>query len=130
MNYRQQDKHMKKQMCAILLGAAFSLASAGVSHAMSELISMSKEPVWPASPTPDGKLVYSVTTVGRAGAGLLEVTLTAGDMPPGVTVTFSPGVLRFTGNQLVSQTTTMTVTSTGLIPMRGGYTVPFMIPSL
>ena len=108
---------MKKQMCAIVLGAAFSLASAGVSHAMSELISMSKEPVWPTSPTPDGKLVYNVTTVGRAGAGLLEVTLSAGAMPPGVTVTFSPSVLRFTGNQSTSQTATMTVICTDLIPI-------------
>jgi hypothetical protein len=117
MKYRQQDKSMKNQVCAILFGAAFSLASAGVSHAMSELISMSKEPVWPASPTPDGKLVYNVTTVGRTGAGMLEVTLSAGALPPGVTVTFSPSFLRFTGNQLTSQTTTMTVTCTGLIPI-------------
>jgi hypothetical protein len=117
MNYRQQNENMKNQVCAILLGAAFSLASAGVSHAMSELVSMSKEPVWPASPTPDGTLVYNVTTVGRTGSGLLEVTLSAGAMPPGVTVTFSPNVMRFTGNQVTSQTATMTVTCTGLIPI-------------
>jgi hypothetical protein len=117
MKHRKQDKSMKNQVRAIVLGAAFSLASAGVGHAMSELISMSKEPVWPASPTPDGTLVYNVTTVGRAGAGLLEVTLSAGAMPPGVTVTFFPSVLRFTGNQLKSQTATMTVTCTGLIPI-------------
>jgi len=116
MKYRQQDKSMKNRVCAMLLGAAFSLASAGVGHAMSELIAMSKEPVWPASPTPDGTIVYNVTTVGRAGSGLLEVTLTADAMPPGVTVTFSPSVLRFTGNQITSQTATMTLTCTGLIP--------------
>ncbi len=91
---------MKNKVHAMLLGLTFSLASAGVSHAMSELISLSTEPLWPTSSTPDNNLVYNVTTVGRSGAGLLEVTLAAGAMPPGVTVTFSPSVLRFTGNQL------------------------------
>jgi hypothetical protein len=38
-------------------------------------------------------------------------------MPPGVSVTFSPAVLRFTGNQLSSQTATMTVPCPGLIPL-------------
>jgi len=117
MNTLPTNKIMKKQVYAILLGTTFILASAGVSHAMSELIGMSKEPVWPTSPTPDGKLVYSVTTVGRAGAGLLEVVLTADGFPPGVTVTFSPSVLRFTGNQITSQTATMTVSCPGLIPI-------------
>jgi hypothetical protein len=117
MKNRLQNLNMKNQLRAILLGVTFSLASAGVSHAMSELVSMSKEPVWPTSPTPDGNLVYNITTVGRAGAGLLEVTLTAADMPPGITVTFSPSVLRFTGNQVSSQTATMTVSCTGLIPI-------------
>jgi len=108
---------MKKQVYAILFGATFSLASAGAGHAMSELIGLSKEPVWPTSPTPDGKLVYTVTTVGRSGSGVLEVELTGDGFPPGVTVTFSPSVIRFTGNQITSQTATMTVSCPGLIPI-------------
>jgi hypothetical protein len=84
---------------------------------MSSLVSMSAEALWPTSSTPDGDLVYNVTTVGRAGSGLLEVTLSAGNMPPGVTVTFSPAVLRFTGNQVVAQTAKMTVSCPGLIPI-------------
>jgi hypothetical protein len=84
---------------------------------MSELVSLSSDPLWPTSSTPDNTLVYNVTTVGRAGAGLLEVTLTAGDMPPGVTVTFSPSVLRFTGNQVTSQTATMTVHCPSPLPL-------------
>src|SRR5205814_186671 len=79
--------------------------------------SLSTEPLWPASSKPDNNLVYNVTTVGRSGSGLLEVTLTAGAMPPGVTVTFSPSVLRFTGNQLTAQTATMTVHCPSLIPL-------------
>ena len=101
----------------MLLGLTFSLASAGVSHAMSELVSLSTEPLWPTSSTPDNTLVYNITTVSRGGAGLLTVTLTAGAMPPGVTVTFSPSVLRFTGNQLTAQTATMTVHCSSPIPL-------------
>jgi hypothetical protein len=100
---------MKNRVYTTLTTVALALTTASVSHAMSEFISLSTDPMWPTSSTPDNTLVYSVTTVGRAGSGLLEVTLAAGDMPPGVTVTFSPSVLRFTGNQLASQTATMTV---------------------
>ena len=113
MKSRQLDQIMKKQMRALLLGVTFSLVSTAVSHGMSELISLSQTPLWPISSVPDGNLVYSITTVGRGGAGLLQVNFTAGAMPVGVTVTFSPSVLRFTGNQLVAQTTTMTVFNPG-----------------
>ena len=113
MKTRQVQHNVKKQIRALLIGITFSLASAGVSDAMSDLISLSQEPVWPISSTPDGNLVYTVTTVGRGGSGLLLVNLSAGNMPPGVTVTFSPNVLRFTGNQLTAQTATMTVSVAG-----------------
>jgi len=73
------------------------------------LISMSQEPLWPTSSTPNGTILYNVTAVARAGSGLLQVVLTAGGFPPGVTITFSPSTLRFTGSQLTAQTATMTV---------------------
>jgi hypothetical protein len=38
-------------------------------------------------------------------------------MPAGVTVTFTPSVLRFTGNQATAHTATMTVHCTGLVPL-------------
>jgi hypothetical protein len=100
---------MKNQIGALFIAVVFGLAAAGTSHAMSTLISMSKDPVWPTTSTPDSNIVYNVTAVGRGGSGLLQVTLTAGGLPPGVTVTFSPNVLKFTGNQLTAQTATMTV---------------------
>jgi len=104
---------MKKQISALLLGVTFSLASAGVSQAMSELISLSQQALWPTSSIPNGSLMYAITTVGRGGAGLLEVNFTSSAMPPGVTVTFSPTTLRFTGNQITAQKTIMTVFSAG-----------------
>jgi hypothetical protein len=88
-----------------------------MSHAMSELISLSALPVWPTSTNPETTVLYSVSTVGRGGAGLLEVTLTAGNLPEGVTVTFTPSVLRFVGNQLSTQTATMAVTCTVPTPL-------------
>jgi hypothetical protein len=117
MNTLPTIKSMKKQVYTILIGMALTLMTASTSHAMSTLISLSTEPLWPTSSTPDSNLVYNVTTVARGGAGLLEVTLTAGAMPPGVTVTFSPSVLRFTGNQLTAQSATMTVHCPSLIPL-------------
>jgi hypothetical protein len=117
MNTLPTIKIMKKQVYTILIGMALTLMTASTSHAMSTLISLSTEPLWPTSSTPDSNLVYNVTTVARGGAGLLEVTLTAGAMPPGVTVTFSPSVLRFTGNQLTAQSATMTVHCPSLIPL-------------
>jgi hypothetical protein len=80
---------------------------------MSQLISVSETPLWPVSSIPDGNLLYSITTVGRGGAGLLLVNFTCANMPPGATVTFSPSTVRFTGNQLTAQTTIMTVSPVG-----------------
>jgi len=108
---------MKKGISKLLITTAFVLTSVSASHAMSDLLSLSTDPIWPTSSKPDSNLVYSITTVGRGGAGLLEVTLTAGGMPPGVTVTFSPSVLRFTGNQITTQTATMTVHCSTLVPL-------------
>jgi hypothetical protein len=93
------------------------LTTAVLSQAMSDLVAVSVEPLWPTASTPDSNLVYNVTTVGRSGSGLLEVTLSADAMPPGVTVTFSPSVLRFTGNQITAQTATMTVHCSSPIPL-------------
>ncbi len=104
-------------MKSILVGAALALATASNSNAMSVLISLSADPLWPTTSTPAGDLLYSITTVARGGAGLLEVTLTAGDLPPGVTVTFSPDILRFTGNQLTAQNAIMTVHCPSPMPL-------------
>src|SRR5262249_72925 len=117
MTRPQSDRTMNNKISALLLAATLGLASTGVSHAMSSLVSLSSQPVWPTSSTPDGNLIYNITAVGRGGSGLLQVNLTAGDMPPGVTVTFSPSFLRFTGNQLTSQTASMIVSCAWPIPL-------------
>ena len=109
MKIRQLTQIMENKIRALILGVTFSVAATGASHAMSELVSLSQQPLWPVSSTPAGTLMYSVTTVGRSGSGLLEVALSAGNLPAGVTVTFSPSTLRFTGNQLTAQVATMTV---------------------
>ena len=100
----------------ILAGLIMALTTSST-FAMSELISLSALPVWPLSTTPSTTVLYNVSTVGRGGAGLLEVELTAGDLPPGITVTFTPSVLRFVGNQLTTQTATMNVQCTVPTPL-------------
>ena len=108
---------MKNRVHALIIGVALNVATCGLSHAMSELTYLSAVPMWPTSSIPDSNIVYTVSTVGRGGSGLLEVTLTASNLPPGVTVTFTPSVLRFTGNQITTHTATMTVHCPSLIPI-------------
>jgi hypothetical protein len=108
---------MKNRVKATFTAVALMLTMTSVVHAKSEFVSLSCAPLWPTSSTPATNLLYYVTAVGRAGAGLLEVTLTASDMPPGLAVTFSPPVLRFTGNQLTSQTATMAVQCSSPMPL-------------
>ena len=108
---------MKNRFGALFVGIALGLAATQASYGMSTLISLAEEPLWPVSTSPSGDVLYNVTAVGRGGAGLLQVTLTASNLPPGVTVTFTPSVLKFTGNALTGQSATMKVTCTGLIPL-------------
>ena len=100
----------------VLAGLIMALTTSST-FAMSELISLSALPVWPTTTNPSTTVLYNVSTVGRGGAGLLEVELTAGGLPPGITVTFSPSVLRFVGNQLTTQTATMSVLCTVPTPV-------------
>ena len=107
---------MKNRVYAILTGTVLSLATCGVSHAMSELVSISIEPEWPATTNPGTVILYKVTAVTRAGQGLLEVSLSSLGLPDGATVSFSPSVLRFTGREPTTQTATLTVTCTKVTP--------------
>jgi len=111
------QQSMKNQLGASFLAAGLILGSISSGQAMSFLVSMGATPMWPTNPLPSGTVLYELTTVGRGGAGLLEVTLSAGALPPGVSVTFSPSVLRFTGVALSTQISTMIVTCSGLIPL-------------
>jgi len=114
---------MKNPVYAILIATAFGLATAGVSHAMSELASVSIEPEWPATSNPGTVILYQVT-VTRAGQGLLEVSLSSHALPHGAAVSFSPSLLRFTGCKPAAQTATMTITCTNVTPTD---TCPFTV---
>ena len=124
MNTLPTNKIMKKRVYTILIGVALTLATASTSHAMSTFVSLSVEPEWPTTSTPGNVLLYKVTAVVRAGAGLLEVSLSTLGVPEGAIVDFSPSLLRFTGNQLTVQTATMTVTCPELTPLD---TYPFSL---
>ncbi len=107
---------MKNRVNAILIGLALALVTSSSSYAMSELIALSVEPEWPGTSTPGTVIVYKVTAIGRSGQGLLEVALTSAGLPDGMTVSFSPSVLRFTGHALTNQTSTMTITCPAVMP--------------
>ena len=62
---------MKNRVYSLLIGTAFGLATCGASHAMSELVSMTVEPEWPATSQPGTVVLYKISVV-REGQGLLE----------------------------------------------------------
>jgi hypothetical protein len=107
---------MKQRVYTILIGLALSLASVSTSHAMSEFVSLSIEPEWPATSNPGTVILYKVTAVVREGSGLLEVALSTLGLPEGATVEFSSSLLRFTGHVPYVQTATMTVTCLKVTP--------------
>ncbi len=107
---------MKKTTFTIILGLALVLMTSPSSYAMSELVSLSVNPEWPVTVTPGTVVLYNVTTVGRAGAGLLEVTFSSAGLPEAMTVTFSPPVLRFTGNAATEKVSVMTITCPAVMP--------------
>ena len=106
---------MKNRIYALLIGAAFTLATCGASHGMSELLSMTMEPVSPTPHQPANVFLYEIT-VERAGQGLLKVELSSEGLPTGATVTFSPSVVRFTGRAPTTKTAIMTITYTNSTP--------------
>jgi hypothetical protein len=114
---------MKNKILPLLVGVAFSLATCGNSHAMSELVSMSLVPEWPTTAQPGTVVLYELS-VDRAGQGLLEVELSSSGLPDGAIATFSPSVLRFTGRKPTVQTAIMTVTCPNLTPTG---TYPFTV---
>ena len=115
---------MKKRVYTILIGLALSLASVNTSHAMSEFVSLSIEPEWPATSNPGTVILYKVTAVVREGSGLLEVALSTLGLPEGATVSFAPSLLRFTGHEPTNQTAIMTVTCPEVTPTD---TYPFTV---
>jgi hypothetical protein len=117
MNTLPTEKVMKSRLYTILFGMTFGLAAVNVSHAMSQLVSLSMESQWPTTPTPGNVMVYQITAVVRQGSGLLEVGFSCAGLPQGATAQFTPSVLRFTGHEPTSLTATMTVTCTTLMPV-------------
>jgi hypothetical protein len=106
-------KGMKIRIHAVLLGMVCSFAVANVSHAMSELASITVEPQWPTTTQPGTVTLYKVT-VTRAGQGLLDVSLTGQGLPEGATASFSTNRLRFTGRAPVSLTVTLAISCTNV----------------
>lgn len=104
---------LKHRIHAALLGVVYSLVAVNVSHAMSDLASITIEPEWPATTQPGTVTLYKVT-VNRTGQGLLDVSLASSALPEGATASFSTNRLRFTGRAPESLTVTLTITCTNV----------------
>lgn len=102
---------MKNRIFSMLVGIAFGLASSGASRAMSHLASMTIEPVTPISTLPGASVAYKITLT-RTGQGVLNVDLTTSGLPNGVTASFSPALVRFTGRVPETLTANLTITCT------------------
>jgi hypothetical protein len=99
---------MKNRINAVLVGLALFLATTSASQAMSKLVSLTIEPLWPASTEPGTIVLYQVT-VTREGQGFLEVNLSADGLPEGAVVSFSANPLRFVGREPGTQTCIMAI---------------------
>ncbi len=115
---------MKKRVYTILMGMALTLTTVSVSHAMSDFVSLSIEPEWPATSNPGTVILYKVTAVVREGSGLLEVSFSSLGLPEGATVSVSPSPLRFTGHEPTVQSALLTVTCPEVTPTE---TYPFTV---
>jgi len=106
---------MRNRIYVILVGIAFGLAAGGVSHAMSDLMSISLEPVWPDTSNPGTVITYKVT-VTRTGQGILNVSLSSLGLPEGATASFFANPVRFTGRVPETLTSTLTITCPSVMP--------------
>ncbi len=80
--------------------------------------SQSPNPVAPGS-----NAAYTVT-VARSGAGSIDVNLTITNLPAGVSATFVPSQVSFTGSTPSAKTATLTLaTSAGAVPGSYNFTV-------
>jgi hypothetical protein len=111
-----KDDIMNNRLCAILIGTSLTLAAANVSHAMSDLASMSLDPDQRVNSETGTVVTYKVT-IGRTGAGLLEAALSVQGLPEGAAASFSPNPVRFTGRVPESLSSTLTITWTNPGPM-------------
>jgi hypothetical protein len=69
----------------------------------------------PGSVLPGGSATYTVT-VSRTNSGGLEIHFSVAGLPVGTTATFSPGQLKFSGGEINTLSTTMTLTTSDVTP--------------
>lgn len=104
---------LNKPAHALLLGLALSFGTVSVSQAMSDLVSLAITPEWPTNTQPGSVTLYRIT-VTRAGAGVLDVSLSAANLPAGATASIDANALRFTGNSPETLTATLAITCTNV----------------
>lgn len=107
---------MQKRTYALALGIALSLIAGGVSHAMSHLMAIAVAAERTVTSDTTTHMSYKVTLT-RTGQGVLKVSLSSLGLPNGVTATFSPSVIRFTGRVPETMAATLTISYPNDLPL-------------
>src|SRR5438105_531548 len=106
---------MTKKDFAPLLTLLLGIVCAGNAVAAPVLSSVGVGPEASGMIAPGGGATYTVT-VSRIGSGNLDVYLTISGLPAGVSGSFSPAMVHFTGPTPTSLTATLTLSTPSSIP--------------
>lgn len=108
--------HMNLTKVAGLVGASLMLAGVNNANAGTSLSAVTAGEQSPAQVSPGSNATYAVS-VTRSGSGDIDIYLSATNLPNGAVGTFIPSLLHFTGPGPLTQTATLTVsTSVSLAP--------------
>ena len=107
---QQHQRRRIKQLLTSLCARSVLLALSGSVLGAPVLSSVSSGPQTP-DPVQAGSNATYVVTVNRTGNGNIDVYLSAAGLPAGVTATFSPVLVHFTGSTITSATAQLVVTT-------------------
>src|SRR6516164_6125325 len=107
---QQRQRHRLKQWLVSLCTRSALLALGGNVLAAPILTSVTSGPQTPDPVQPGSNATYTVT-VSRTGYGNIDVYLSATNLPAGVSATFSPIPVHFTGAVVFSATAHLVVTT-------------------
>lgn len=99
----------------MLVAALLGLGTGTVAEAKSDLVSITMEPIWPATNDPGTEVLYELT-VTRQGEGEIDLTLTCSGLPDGAVASFSVNPVRFVGQVPIVQTSILSIQCPTIMP--------------
>ena len=107
---------MKMTRLSILSTLALGILCASKALAAPVLSAVAVGPQLPSPINPGQSASYTVT-VSRVGNGNIDVYLTIAGLPAGATASFSPSPVHFTGPLPLSETSTLTISTSDYTPL-------------